>query len=56
MLLVVGDNVRIAIAADVERQAAVGHFAVGDDHALVADDEAGAVIDFSFRRRSALRA
>lgn len=45
MLLVVGDKVGTAIAADRNRQAAIRDQAIGDDRAIVADDDAGAVFD-----------
>ncbi len=53
MLLVLGDAIGIAEAADRDRKAAVGDLAVGDDGAVVADDHAGAVFDGLARRRAA---
>ena len=52
MLLVLGDAVGIAVAGDRDRKAAVGDLAVGDDRAVVADDDAGAVFDGLARRRA----
>ena len=51
VLLVLGDAVGIAKASDRDREAAVGDLAVGDDRAVVADDDAGAVFDGLARRR-----
>src|SRR5438046_247219 len=41
VLLVLGDAIGIAKARDHDREAAVGDLAVGDDRAVVADDDAG---------------
>ena len=53
VVLVLGDAIGIAEAADRDREAAVGDLAVGDDRAVLADDDAGAVFDGLARRRAA---
>ena len=50
VLLVLGDAVGIAKARDRDRQAAVGDLAVGNDRAVVTDDDAGAVFHGLARR------
>ena len=52
MLLVLGDAIGIAKARDRDREAAVGDLAVGNDRAVVTDDNAGAVFHGLARRRS----
>ena len=52
MLLVLGDAVGIAEARNRDRDAAIGDLAVGDDRAVLADDDAGAVFDGLARRRA----
>ena len=52
VLLVLGDAIRIAKACDRDREAAIGDLAVGDDRAVLADDDAGAVFHGLARRRS----
>jgi hypothetical protein len=51
VLLVLGDAVGIAKARDRDRQAAVGDLAVGNDRAVVTDNDAGAVFHGLARRR-----
>ena len=51
VLLVVGDAIGIAKARNRDRQAAVGDLAVGNDRAVVTDDDAGAVFHGLARRR-----
>ena len=52
MLLVLGDAIGIAEAGNRDREAAIGDLAVGNDRAVVADDNAGAVFDGLARRRA----
>ncbi len=52
MLLVLGDAIGIAEAGDRDREAAIGDLAVGDDGAVLADDDAGAVFHGLARRRA----
>src|SRR5258707_3697580 len=57
MVLVLGDAVGIAVAGNRDRQAAVGDLTVGNDGAVIADDNAGAVFDgLAWRRPRDLRA
>ena len=52
VILVLGDAVGIAIARNRDRKAAIDDLAVGDDRAVFADDDAGAVFDGLARRRA----
>ncbi len=52
VVLVLGDAVGIAESGDRDRQAAVGKLPVGDDRAVVADHDPGAVFDGLARRRT----
>ena len=52
VLLVLGDAIGIAEACDRDREAAIGDLAVGDDRAVLADDDAGAVFHGLARRWS----
>ena len=54
MVLVLGDAIGIAVAGNRDRQAAIGDLAVGDNGAVVADHDAGAVFDGLARRRPAI--
>ena len=51
VLLVLGDAIGIAMARNRDRDAAVGDLAVGNDRAVVTDDDAGAVFHGLARRR-----
>ena len=51
VVLVLGDAIGIAVAGNRDREAAVGDLAVGNNRAVVADDNAGAVFDGLARRR-----
>lgn len=55
VLLVFREPVGIAVAADGEGEAAVGDETVGDDRAVIGDDDAGAIFDGFPRWRSRLR-
>ena len=52
MLLVHGNTVGIAMAANRDGDTVVGHQAVGDDSAVLTDHDAGAVFDGLARRRA----
>ena len=52
MLLVLGDAIGIAKTGNRDREAAIGDLAVGNDRAVVADDNAGAIFDGFARRRA----
>ena len=51
VLLVLGDAIGVAKTRNRDREAAVGDLAVGNDRAVVTDDEAGAVFHRLARRR-----
>ena len=53
--LVLGEAISVAVAADRDGEAAVGDEPVGDDRAVIADDDTGAIFDRLARRRTGLR-
>ena len=56
MVLVLGDAIGMAVAGNRNRKAAVGNLAVGNDGAVIADDNAGPVFNgLAWRRTGDLR-